>query len=197
MFFRTGLFHKLWFADQQPYVHQVEMVQPSQPHLAVVGSTIHRPMPTPTGEVPKVDVLAIIDVDRMAAAMEASRGRLFNNLMAIAKRIITGAVEAGPEKCKQVQHGLHALAASVTAAPPLQSANPPPVQSGPLVPYLPHKPKGKGRKLPRSPRLQPRHVLLRRLILDLLRAQLPLPWPQQWAMWHFPSRTCRSCHWHR
>ena len=94
------------------------MVQPSQPHLAVVESTFHRPMPTPTGDVPAVDMPATIDVDTTAGAMEANRGRLFNNLMAIAKRIITGAVEAGPEKCKQVEAGLHARAASVTAPPP-------------------------------------------------------------------------------
>ena len=75
---------------------------------------------------PVVDMPATIDVDTTAAAMEANRGRLFNNLMAIAKRIITGAVEAGPEKCKQVEAGLHALAASITAPPPLQYANPPP-----------------------------------------------------------------------
>ena len=126
VFFHMGLFHEQWFAEQQPYVQQVEMVQPSQPHLAVVESTIHRSMPTPTGDVPAVEMPATIDVDTTAAAMEANRGRLFNNLMAIAKRIITGAVEAGPEKCKQVEAGLHALAVSITAPPPLQHANPPP-----------------------------------------------------------------------
>ena len=47
VFFHMGLFHQQWFPEQKPYVEQVEMVQPSQPHLAVVGSTIHRPMPTP------------------------------------------------------------------------------------------------------------------------------------------------------
>ena len=39
----------------------------------------------------------------------------------------------------------------------------PPVQSGPLVPNRPHRPKGKGRNLSRSRRLQPRPLLLRRL----------------------------------
>ena len=121
MFFHMRLFHEQWFAEQQPYVQQVEMVQPSQPHLAVVESTINGQMPTPAADMP-----ATIDVDTTATAMEASRGRLFNNLMAIAKRIITVAVEAGPEKCKQVEAGLHALAASVTAPPSLQYANPPP-----------------------------------------------------------------------
>ena len=97
------------------------MVQPSQPHLVVVESTVHRPMPTPTGDVLAVDMPATMDVDTTTGAREANRGSLFNNLMAIAKRIITG-----PEKCKQVEAGLHALAASVTTPSPLQYANPPP-----------------------------------------------------------------------
>ena len=172
------------------------MVQPSQPHLAVVESIIHRPMPPPMGDVPAVDMPATIDVDTTGGALDANRGRLFNNLMAIAKRIVMGAVEASPKKCNQVEAGLHAHAVSVTARPPLQYANPPlSVQCGPLVPNRPHKPKGKGRNLSRSRRLQLRPLLLQRLILDLLRAQLPLRC-QHWAMRHFPSMTCRSCPWH-
>ena len=86
--FHVGLFHKQWFAEQQPYVQQVEMVQPSQPHLAVVESTIHCPMPKTTSDVPAVDMPATIDVNTMAGSMEANAGPLFNNLMAIAKQIM-------------------------------------------------------------------------------------------------------------
>ena len=125
-FIHMGMLHEQWLVEQQSYIQQVKMVQPLQPHLAVVESTMHRPMPIPTGDVPAVDMPPSIPVATMAAAMEANRGRLFNNLFAIAKRIITGDVEAGPEKRTQVEAGLHALAARVAAPPPLQYANPPP-----------------------------------------------------------------------
>ena len=125
VYFHIGLFHEQWFVKQPTFVAQVPMVQPSQPHLPVVECLVSRPLPTPTRDVPVLEMPPSIDENRTDEAIVANKGRMFNNLLALARKVITAAVDAGPESCAHLESGLHALGATIGAPPPPDVANPP------------------------------------------------------------------------
>ena len=124
VYFHIGLFHEQWFVKKPTFVAQVPMIQPSSPHLPVVECLVSRPLPTPTRNVPVLEMLPSIDENRTEETIVANQGRVFNNLLALARKVITAAVDAGPESCVHSDSGLHALGATIGAPPPRDVANP-------------------------------------------------------------------------